>query len=295
MRLPVAFAVLCVAFAVLPEPAAAAGVAAYVAGIGGDSRDYHVMRAQQSLAVRFNMPLLDGDVIALGGAGARLRLRYVDGRDVTVTPDNAPYRVSGRGSQPAAATNFLEALWDDVTKAHDLGLRSTSMRDGTATSNDPLAVGIPGLGDGTAVIAAGRRHLMLEWSGGVAPYRFLLYGPRGTVLADETGIGTPGLQIGSHAIDFAPGRYRFVLSDATKVTVTGSFEAVSRGVPALGEPRGDRAQTDAAAKLAAGGDPKLAYEAYLRLFDAVASRWEPAQALAAWIARGEPHGRAPGP
>lgn len=278
----------------LSAAATAPMLAGRVCTIHGLSTDSQVMRGTKPVSVVYDMPLLNGDTIVVGGRDAALGIRFVDGRVETITRTRSPFAIQSAATAPDPIMNFLRGLWEDVTRSHDLGVRSSTVR-GPADS-ESLSLDTPGLLDGRARIATGRRHFALEWTGGKAPYRVALRDAGGAVLADETGLPTLQLTISSRLIDFRPGAYRVEVSDATGAVQRGSFSAVTAIAGASASPTTADANEQAVrdgASLVAMRDPALAYEAYLRLFPAIHVQDGRAQALADYIARGAPHGDPP--
>jgi len=276
---------------------AAEAVAAHVVGMNHPPANYVVLRAKQKLPITFDLSLQNGDVVIVNDPHATIAIRYVDHRDVSLSQAKSPYTIQSRATKPEVTSNFLLTLWSNVTKASYSGFRSTSARDANisdsasmvALENKPLALLIPGLSDGTAKIAAGQRHLMMQWSGGIAPYRFVLRNAKGDLLCEESAIPTRVLAIRSHTVALPPGRYDVQISDNGNTIVLGSFVAVEGGLPHAAAQAGDdpaETATHDSEVLAEKDDPTLYYEAYLKLYDALGKNWQPAEALASWIAGG---------
>lgn len=281
--------------AVGPAPAADT-VAAHVVKLSHQTAKYQVLRDKHALPITYNMSLRNGDVVVVIDAAAVMGLRYVDSRTVDVTKASSPYIVLSKATKPEVTSNFLMTLWQNVTKAQNAGFRSTSTRDvdpgavSAGLDRQALSLGIPGLADASAQIAAGDRHLLLRWSGGRAPYRVVVRGGEGKVLVDEANIPTRVLAIGSHTVHFAPGAYRFEVTDGAGASVQGGFSAIEGLRVPTPDAGGDAvdAATQTAALLAAGDDPSRYYEAYLQLYATLGANWGPAEALAAWLAEGAP-------
>jgi hypothetical protein len=279
------------------QPAGAAeAVAAHVVGMDHPASAYTVLRDNRKLPITFNMPLQNGDVIVVDDPQAAISVRFVDRRDMSISRSQSPYTVHSLATKPEVTSNFLLTLWANVTKAKNAGFRSTSARDVNVSEGfsdfgpKPLALPMPGLAAGTARVSAGDRYIMMRWEGGTAPYRFVLRDAKEDTLVDEAGISTRMLAIRSHTVNLVPGRYVIEISDNGNTVVRGSFTAAGGIFDMTHLTDGDtvEASTNAAALIAAGDDLSLYFEAYLRLGGALAQHWEPAEALAGWIANGAP-------
>jgi len=261
-------------------------VSAHMIAIDNSSLLYHVMRHGASVPISFTMALLNGDVITIDAPSATMTIRYVDSRDDTITSGKSPYVVQSAATATDQTSNFVRGLWEDVTKSGDSWRSNTSIRDIPL----PLSLTLPGLTDGSARIAAGKRHFMVAWHDGIAPYRVVLRDGTGKVLVDEQGLSATQLTVDSQVTDFAPGQYAIEITDASGAPVKGSFRAMAGGMPRAKEhtPKSNRPDevTEAAAELLVSGDRSLAYEAYLELYPAIDAKWQPAQELAVWISQG---------
>lgn len=254
-----------------------------VVALDGVSSDYVVRRQGRSVPITFNMALLTEDEIEVRIPKRSMKILYVDGTDDIITATNSPFRLKPRAAVTDPASNFRRALWQNVTKAHDDGLRTTAIRD-----RDRLTLDMPGLSDGTARIAAGDRHFMLQWNGGRGPYRVVVRDSRMQVILDEEDLPTRQLIISSRMIRFEPGRYTVEVS-AEGQRVTGEFTAMTAGVPREEVLSGDAEGAVAAAEaLAVADDRALIYEAYLRLYAGIRARYGLAQALGNYFAVGSP-------
>lgn len=285
-------------FGAMPSAGAANAVAAHVVRFSHPPAKYSVLRNNHPLPVTFNMSLINGDVVVVNEPSATLGIRFVDSRDVSISKANSPYRIESRATKPEVTSNFLLTLWSNVTKAQTAGSRSTSTRDTASAQTvwanpdtQPLALRLPGLSDATAQIAAGERHLMLRWEGGKPPFRVQVRAADGKLLCDEAGIPSRVLAIRSHTVALPPGRYGVRISDSADAAVNGGFAAVANApVAVVAVNAGDdpaASVTDAATRFLEKNDhPSHYYEAYLTLYDALGKGWEPAEALAAWIAEG---------
>lgn len=264
--------------------AAAHAGAAYVADFDHRSAAYHIERQGHAAPVRFNLPLQNGDRVYVDEPGATLVIRYSDKKKTTATY-GPPVTVDGARNVATSRSNTSDLIWQRATDSHNHRVTT-----GTKGDDGPLALLLPGLRDGTARIAAGERHLMLGWSGGVGPYAVTLRNADGTVY--ETTNKLRNLIVFSHPLVFKPGRYDIEISDHGNSTVRGSFTVVSEGIPkpaARADDAVDQSISDAA-ELAASGDRSLYFEAYLRLFDAINTpdkQGDPrARVLALWISDG---------
>lgn len=256
---------------------------AKMVAIDGRSTDYVVRRQGRPVPVTFNMALLFGDEIEVRAPKRSMKILYVEGGDDTITMANSPFRLKLRAQVTNPMSNYRRELWKNVTKAHDDGLGTHAIRD-----RDKLALDMPGLNDGTARIAAGDRHFMLEWTGGPGPYHVIVRNARKEAVVDEDGLPTRQLVISSRTIRFDPGAYTVEVATRTQ-RVLGGFEAVATGSPAAeplaSDPEG---AVEAAEKLAEQGDRTLLYEAYLRLYAGIRARSGLAQALGDYLAVGAP-------
>lgn len=254
-----------------------------VVAIDGPSRDYLVLRKGKSVPVTFNMGLLIGDVVSVLAANYSIHILYVDGKEETIAASNSPVRMLPRAQTGRRPENYVRALWDDVTKAHDEGLASHSIRDGRR-----LALDMPELRSRSARIVAGDRHFMLQWIGGRGPYRVIVRDAQNRSIIDEAGLPTRQLVITSRTTALQPGSYSIEVS-TPGTAITGGFTATAQGIPAEKlEAIEPQDAVDAAAALVETGDRTWYYEAYLRLYAGVRTKNELAQALADYLAMGAP-------
>ncbi len=268
-------------------------VAAVIIGLDRQSSSYYIRRGNMGIQVRFYAPLINGDIIQVLDPSASLTIRFVNAHIVRVTRANSPFRINLVVQRPSAGSNMGNVVWMNVTRSGDAGVRTMGSRGVDTLSAGQLRMGLPGLADGVAVIAAGERKFAVEWNGGKPPYRVVLTNGAGRVLSDEAAIKTQRLLVTSRLVAFEPGKYSLTLTDAEGARVQGSFEASSQPLPAPGVEQASDLEGDALAAFTAAwliekDQKRLSYEAYLRIQDAAENGWQPAIELRRWLGSGAP-------
>lgn len=251
---------------------------------------YAIVRVGAHPKVSYYQDLNRGDKILVKRADATIVIHYADQRTDIVTRAKSPYTVHTIAGGGFSLSRLVAELWQNATFEADTVRRSDLTRGATPTAKSAaLALRIPGLADGSARIAAGPRHFVLQWVDGRRPYRVTVSGSAGETVVDERDIDGERLIVRSQAASFAPGRYDIRLVDAEGKIVYGSFTAVAAGIPAVQD---FPDVPNAAEKSVLNGvllsrDPTYAYEALLRLYDGLAAQARVAEDCATWIARGE--------
>lgn len=259
--------------------------AAYVIGFDKSPSAYAVLRGANQVPLSFNLALANGDIVRVLEDNASLRLRYVDRSIVVVTKRSSPMRIWAESTEPTVSDNALEVIWNSITRATDLGSKSTSTR-GDADAVDVL---IPGLVEGAATIARGNRHLELEWVGGAPPFQVTLQNSAGRTVFNRAGLNERST---SPELALEPGAYSIVVADAKSAVRLGfSVAPVIPNRPFVEPASADTMERDTlrCAALVAANPLSYSWESYLCASEAASKGWQPAIALRSWIARGEPN------
>ncbi|MBS0472136.1 MAG: hypothetical protein JSR60_13765 [Proteobacteria bacterium] len=248
------------------------GPTGFVVSFSGRGTDYVIHHGNRDEPVEFGRPLYPGDVVALKGAGGHIVLS-VGGSLPVVDGASGPYVVhKGWRVLPTRLRNLLAMIGSAFARdaaADELPGAPAGAR-GPDALPPPLALGIDGIADGSAHIAAGPRRFGVAWRGGVAPYAVAVRAPDGRTVVNVMDLKHCELAIASHPISFVPGAYTVEIRDATGRSVVGHFK-VDDSLPAVPEDlfppdTDDDVKTLLAAMWRAHEGPRaLRYEAYLEL------------------------------
>ncbi len=204
----------------------------WIESFNGPSRAYVLLREKMPVDVALFTPLEDGDWIVIrekindvsGDSENRIALALGDGKKLTLTYQDTPYRVES-AERPVTLTANLMRWARDYFKdlqGYDYQARVVSL----VTRNDsavPLAV--PLLAPPETRLASGERALYLAWQGGEPPFRLAVARElTGETLLSEENVSEHHLELGSAV--FVPGAYQLRLTDAQDSWVALRFVVV---------------------------------------------------------------------
>lgn len=253
MRSPGAYTSRCAAVLAVPlvslawsVPASAAPVAFVQAAQSASdlSRVIRVVRGGKPLVVKGRyLDLEAGDEITLRSARAQAVVRYlgnnathwVKRKAAAGKPSGPDYRVGAPRveSLPQAVFNWLVSQFVSNPAGRDTHEITASSRGrlpgaGCAGSDGPVTlIGIGGL---PARLGGGNRNIVVQWAGGLAPYRVSI-GKEGVepVFAPATN----GCSARLPASQLTPGRYAIELYDSNKPEAVPTAVEVIDALPAM--------------------------------------------------------------
>ncbi len=227
----------------LAAPAGCTG-AGVVTRIEGEPTGLVITRGTTRVArPRVLEVLCVGDrVTVTGNTHATLSL---DGRGSVRVDAATPVTVAARTGAPSLAGNAYRAVNDQVMP--DMKRMPWNVR--LKGPEDEFAFALASLSAGTQVMSPGPRALLVRVVGGTGPYRAVLTGPNGQVVAEITAqsgnIVLPG-------VNLAPGRYKITANDTAGAAIIAEFTVAPKatGTPgtyeAISDPEVRAAATAAA-------------------------------------------------
>lgn len=176
-----------------------------------------VKRKQSSGSAKIELFPTVGDFLCtddevLVAPGGILRYRRTDGAEEAIDASRANHRV-----QPPALrnqfANLVLQIWEDFLPMIQRVSRQTVSRGGSG-----VRWSIPGLEDGSARLAPGRRAVTLVWSGGAYPFELELIDPQGVRVYAGSAPSAANLAETLHqhtlpAVNLTPGLWTIRLRD----------------------------------------------------------------------------------